>query len=73
MSQNRGLRLIVMATTSRQPKVEGTELTRIVVAILLGLGCFAAVVAGGSFVGQSLSALLQNMDVTPPEAINPLR
>ena len=62
-----------MACSSRQPNVEGAEVTRIVVAIVLGLGCFAAVITGGSFVGRSLSALLESVEVTPPEAINPLR
>ena len=62
-----------MATTSRQPKIEGAELTRIVVAILLGLGCFAAVIAGGSTVGRSLTDLLQSLVVTSPETINPLQ
>ena len=64
----------MMATTTRQPEVEGAELTRIVVAILLGLGCFTAVIAGGSFVGHSLSTLLQeNMDITRPETIKTAR
>ena len=62
-----------MASSSRQPKVEGVELIRIVVAIVLGLGCFAAVITGGSFVGRSLSALLESVEVAPPEAITPLR
>ena len=62
----------MMVTTSRQPTVEGAEITRIVVAILIGLGCFAAVITGGSFVGHSLSFLLQNVEVTSPESINKL-
>ena len=62
-----------MASSSPQPKVEGVELIRIVVAMVLGLGCFAAVITGGSFVGRSLSALLESVEVRPPEAINPLR
>ncbi len=62
-----------MASSSRQPNVEGAEVTRIVVAIVLGLGCLAAVITGGSFVGRSLSALLESVEVAPPEAINPLR
>ena len=62
-----------MATTSRQPKVEEAELTRIVVAILFGLGCFFAVIAGGSFVGRSLSSLLQNIELTPLTGINQLQ
>ena len=61
-----------MATTSRQPKVERTELARIVVAILLGLGCFAAVITGGSSVGHSFSALIKNLEVSPPETLNPM-
>ncbi len=62
-----------MATTSRKPKVEAAELTRILVAILLGLSCFAAVITGGSSVGSSLPALLQNFETTSNEDINPRR
>ena len=58
-----------MATTSRKPKVEAAELTRILVAILLGLSCFAAVITGGSSVGSSLPALLQNLETTSNEEI----
>tara|TARA_B100000925_G_C21866409_1_gene412306 strand:- start:413 stop:601 length:189 start_codon:yes stop_codon:yes gene_type:complete len=62
-----------MATTSSKTKIEGAEVTRIVVAILLGIGCFAAVIAGGSTVGGSLSGLVQSLEVTSPEKINPMR
>ena len=62
-----------MATTSRQPKIEGVELTRIVVAILLGLGSFAAVIAGGSSVGGGIINMLQSLEVTSPEKINSLK
>ena len=45
----------------------------IVVAIALGLGCLSAVIAGGSLAGLSLSALLERIELVPPEAVNPLR
>ena len=44
-----------------------------VVAIGLGLACLAAVVAGGAFVGRSLSEIMETTELAPPEAINSLR
>lgn len=46
---------------------------RIVVAIALGLGCLSAVIAGGALAGRSLSALMERVELVPPEAVNPLR
>ncbi len=62
-----------MASRFRGPKAATVELTHIVVAIGLGLAGLSAVMAGGTFVGNSLSELLESTELAPPEAINPLR
>ena len=62
-----------MASRSRQPKVAAIELTRILVAICLGLACLSAVIAGGTFLGRSLPEIMETTELAPPEAINPLR
>ena len=62
-----------MSSSSRQSKDAGVELTRMVVAIGLGLACLAVVVAGGAFVGRSLSEIMETTELAQPEAINPLR
>ena len=62
-----------MASSSREPEAAAIPLTHIVVAIGLGLAGLSAVMAGGTFVGNSLSELLESTELAPPEAINPLR
>ena len=62
-----------MVSRSREPEAGTVSLTHIVVAIGLGLACLSAVMAGGTFVGNSLSELLETTELAPPEAINPLR
>ena len=62
-----------MASSSRQTKDAAIDLTRIIVAIGLGLACLLAVMAGGALFGHSLSEIMETTELTPPEAINPLR
>ena len=62
-----------MASSSREPEAAAIPLTHIVVAIGLGLACLSVVMAGGTFIGNSLSELLETTELAPPEAINPLR
>ena len=62
-----------MASSSREPEAASIPLTHIVVAVGLGLACLSAVMAGGTFVGNSLSERLETTELAPPEAINPLR
>ncbi|QNJ14616.1 hypothetical protein SynA18461_01981 [Synechococcus sp. A18-46.1] len=62
-----------MESSSRQTKDDAIDLTRIVVAIGLGLACLLAVMAGGAFFGRSLSEIMETTELAPPEAINPLR
>ena len=62
-----------MASSSRQPKDAAIELTRILVAISLGLACLSAVIAGGTLLGRSLSEIMEAAELAPPEVINHLR
>jgi len=62
-----------MAFSSREPEAATVPQTHVVVAIGLGLACLSAVMAGGTFVGNSLSELLKSTELAPPEAINALR
>tara|TARA_B100000925_G_scaffold102226_1_gene75093 strand:+ start:534 stop:722 length:189 start_codon:yes stop_codon:yes gene_type:complete len=62
-----------MASSSREPEAATVPQTHVVVAIGLGLACLSAVMAGGTFVGNSLSELLKSTELAPPEAINALR
>ena len=62
-----------MAVPSRTSRLASSDAIRIVVAIALGLACLSAVIAGGSLAGRSLSALIERVDLVPPEAVNPLR
>ena len=62
-----------MASSSRQRKDAAIELTRILVAISLGLACLSAVIAGGTFFGRSLSEIMETAELAPHEAFNPLR
>ena len=61
-----------MASSSHEPEAATIPLTHIVFAIGLGLACLSAVMAGGTFVGNSLSERLETTEFAPPEAINPL-
>ena len=62
-----------MASSSRESEAAAIPLTHIVVAIGLGLACLSAVMAGGTFVGKSLSELLKSNEPVRAEIINPLR
>ena len=62
-----------MASSSRQTKNAAIDLTRIVVAIGLGLACLLAVMAGGAFVGRALSEIMKTTELATLGEINPLR
>ena len=46
---------------------------RIVAGLLIGLGCFTAVVVGGVFIGQTFGDLLLMTEQVAPQQIDPLR
>ena len=62
-----------MASSTKQRKEELTSSTRIAAGVTLGLGCFAAVLTGGLFVGQTIGEALSTLQTIAPVEVNPLR
>ena len=62
-----------MASSTEQRKGELTNSTRIATGLILGLACFAAVLAGGVFVGQTIDEALSTVQMVAPVEIDPLR
>ena len=62
-----------MASSTEQPKAETTSSTRIAAGLILGLACFAAVLTGGIFVGQTISEELSTLQTISPVQVDPLR
>ena len=62
-----------MGFSTKQRKVETTSSTRIAAGLILGLACFAAVIAGGIFVGQTVVEALSTLQTIAPVEVEPLR
>ena len=62
-----------MAFSTEQLKVESTSSTRITAGLILGFACFAAVLTGGIFVGQTIGEALNTLQTIAPVEIDPLR
>ena len=62
-----------MASSTEQRKAETTSSTRIAAGLILGLACFAAVLTGGIFVGQTIGEALSTLETIEPVEIDPLR
>ena len=62
-----------MASSTRQRTGEFTISTRIAGGIILGLGCFAAVLTGGVIVGQTIGEALSTVQIMDPVEIDPQR
>ena len=73
MSHNRFIATTQMVSSAKQCKGELTSSTHIAVGIILGLGCFAAVLTGGFFVGQTIGKALSTVQMSAPYEIDPLR
>ncbi|MDC3185905.1 hypothetical protein OBA47_01555 [bacterium] len=73
LSQNLLITASQMTSSTEQREEELTNSIRIRAAILLGLGCFSAVVTGGFFVGQTISEALSTFQMVAPVEIDPLR
>ena len=58
---------------STERKVETTSSTRIAAGLILGLACFAAVLTGGIFVGQTIGEALSALQTVAPVEVDPLR
>ena len=59
--------------SSTERKVETTGSTRIAAGLILGLACFAAVLTGGIFVGQTIGEALSVLQTIAPVEVDPLR
>ena len=59
--------------SSTERKVETTSSTRIAAGLILGLACFAAVLTGGIFVGQTIGEALSALQAIAPVEVDPLR
>ena len=62
-----------MGLSIEQPKAETTSSTRIAAGLILGLACFAAVLTGGIFVGQTIGEALSTLQTITPVQVDPLR
>ncbi len=70
MSQNWFIATTEMISSTEQRKGEQTNSTRIAAGIIVGLGCFAAVLTGGFFVGQTISEVLSMIQTIAPVEID---
>jgi len=59
--------------STEQRKAETTSSTRIAAGLVLGMACFAAVLTGGFFVGQTIGKALNTVQMSAPFQIDPLR
>ena len=59
--------------STEQRKAETTSSTRIAAGLILGVACFAAVLTGGIFVGQTISEALRTLQTIAPVEVDPLR
>ena len=62
-----------MASSTEQRKAETTSSTRIAAGLILGLACFAAVLTGGIFVGQTIGEALSTLQKIYPVQVDPFR
>ena len=73
LSQNWFVAATQMGFSSEQPKAETTSSTRIAAGLILGMACFAAVLTGGIFVGQTIGEALSTLQTISPVQVDPLR
>ena len=59
--------------STEQRKAETTSSTRIAAGLILGMACFAAVLTGGIFVGQTIGKALSTLQTITPVEVDPLR
>ena len=59
--------------STEQRKAETTSSTRIAAGLILGVACFAAVLTGGIFVGQTISEALSTLQTIAPVQVDPFR
>ena len=59
--------------STEQRQAETTSSTRIADGLILGMACFAAVLTGGIFVGQTIGDALSTLQTFAPVEVDPLR
>ena len=59
--------------STEQREAETTSSTRIAAGLILGMACFAAVLTGGIFVGQTIGYALSTLQTIAPVEVTPLR
>ena len=59
--------------STEQRKAETPSSTRIAAGLILGMACFAAVLTGGIFVGQTIGEALSTLQTITPVDVDPLR
>ena len=59
--------------STEQRDAETMSSTRIAAGLILGLVCFAAVLTGGIFVGQTIGEALSTLQTITPVEVDPLR
>ena len=62
-----------MASSTEQSKAGATGSPRIAAGLILGLACFAAVLTGGIFIGQTISEALSTLETIAPVEVDLLR
>ena len=62
-----------VVSSTEQRKAETTSSTRIAAGLILGMACFAAVLTGGIFVGQTIGEALSTLQIITPVEVDPLR
>ena len=73
MSHNWFVAASQVGFSTEQRKAETTSSTRIAAGLILGVACFAAVLTGGIFVGQTISEALSTLQTIAPVEVDPLR
>ena len=73
MSHNWFVAASQVGFSTEQRKAETTSSTRIAAGLILGVACFAAVLTGGIFVGQTISEALSTLQTIAPVQVDPFR
>ena len=73
MSHNWFVAASQVGFSPEQRKAETTSSTRIAAGLILGMACFAAVLTGGIFVGQTIGEALSTLQTITPVEVDPLR
>ena len=63
----------LMGSSTQQPKAETSSSARIAAGLIFGLNCFAAVLTGGIFVGQTIGEALITLQMVASVEVDLLR